>query len=227
MIPRGFYVYIAFRPDTCSPFYIGKGQGDRYRQSRKSPHYNNIVDKFGIENIPIVILREDLSEVEAFYLEEIVIRAIGIEQDGGPLVNSGYGGKGGPAGVKHSDEWRRVRSQRASDLWKDPNYRAVMLRPNRKRSGNKQPRSEYFKLTVSAKLKGNTHTLGFKHSDESISKMREIHKRKRWINNGEISLRIDVDSPLPEGWVYGRVITEAIIAGAAKARRFLVEKRVE
>lgn len=218
--PVGAYVYVHFRPDTGEPFYVGKGRNGRYAlPRRRGSHHQRLIEKFGgIENIPIVIVRENLSDEEAYQIEEALIRAIGIERDGGPLINLGYGGEGGPVGIKHSEEWRRVRSERAKEVWRRPEAREKYLRPDRKRSGNNKPRTEEFKKAVSEKLKGNTHTLGFKHSKETVEATRKRNRRLKWINNGKTNTRIDLDKPLPEGWEYGRILTPALIEGLAKAR---------
>jgi len=167
------YVYVAFRPNGV-PFYIGKGTGYRAFRPHGS-HFNAVVAKAG-GSVPIAVIRDGLAEAEAYEVEEALIRAIGIEREGGPLINQGYGGRGGPVGIKHTEEWCGIRSSRAKELWSKPEYRAVMLRPDRKRSGNKQQRTEQFRQTVSEANQGNTHTLGMRHTDESRAKMSKAHK---------------------------------------------------
>jgi hypothetical protein len=130
--------------------------------------------------LPVAIIASGLTEAEAFALEGLLTEAIGIESEGGPLVNCGHGGRGGPLGVRHSEAWREVRRLRAIEAWRDESYRAKILRADRGRSGNKQSRSIEFKAAVSTKLKGNQHTLGFRHSDESREKMRSHWRDPEW-----------------------------------------------
>jgi hypothetical protein len=166
-----FYVYVVFRPDG-RPLYIGKGSGDRWRRhdrKARNPHYANVFEQAG-RALPVVIVRDQLSEDDAYAVEEALTRAVGIEKDGGPLVNLGYGGRGGAAGIKHSEEWRAVRSLRAREMWRDPEIRAKLLRPDRQRAGNKQPRSDEFKSSMSRRLIGNTHTLGYKPTEATRAK---------------------------------------------------------
>ena len=171
------YVYLVSRPNGV-PLYIGKGTGERWLRHRAraaaNPHYARILERAG-GSLPVSIIARGLSEREAFRLEELLTRSIGIESEGGPLVNCGHGGHGGPSGIKRSKEWRKNRRLKAIEAWRDESYRAKMLRADRKRSGNNHPRSASFKASVSHKLKGNTHTLGFKHSADSRAKM-----KSRW-----------------------------------------------
>src|ERR1017187_5910233 len=90
---KTFYVYVRFRPNGV-PCYIGKGTGSRW--SRKPETYNNsylvrIAKKYGL--LPVVIIRNHLSEQEAFEIEKALIKAIGRGNDG-PLANLTDGGEG-------------------------------------------------------------------------------------------------------------------------------------
>ena len=167
------YVYVVFRPDG-RPLYVGKGTGSRWkrhdRKVKHNPHYGNVLALAG-GDLPVVVVRENLTNDDAYQLEEALTRAIGIESDGGPLINIGYGGRGGPTGIKRSNEFKRTRSRRAIEAWQDPEVREKMLRPDRARSGNTQPRSPEFKSAMSERLRGNQHTLGLRHTDEAREKM--------------------------------------------------------
>lgn len=168
------YVYLVFRPNGV-PLYVGKGSGDRWKRhaarAKSNSHYANVLKQAG-SKLPIAIIAYGLTESEAFSLEKLFTSIIGIEANGGPLVNCGHGGRGGPTGIKRSKEWRAVRRLRAIELWRDETYRARMLRADRKRSGNWHPRTEAFKAVVSEKLKGNTHSLGRHQSVETRAKMK-------------------------------------------------------
>ena len=100
-----YYVYVLFRPWNGSPFYIGKGKGDRWRDherdgGRFNRHLANVIRKakrLGAE-IPKVKIRAGLTEQEAFQTEVTFIAAIGRQSHGGPLVNLTDGGDG-PSGA--------------------------------------------------------------------------------------------------------------------------------
>lgn len=112
-----FYVYIIFDGSKkgeyrygdymfdCEPFYVGKGKFDRYLvhfgnseiNKNNNPYKNNKIRKLKTENKEIIVEKYfiDLSENDAFEKEEMLIKTIGIKQDGGPLTNLTYGGDGG------------------------------------------------------------------------------------------------------------------------------------
>lgn len=171
------YVYAVFRPNGI-PCYVGKGKGDRWRRHdrkrKQNPHFAAILNSAG-GDLPVVVIRSDLNDREAIHTEVALIAVIGREINGGPLVNLTDGGDG-TAGWKAGKAWRENRSAKSKELWKTPDFRALILRPGRKRSGNKSPRSEGFKRSVSQKLRGNKHMLGLKHSEKSKKLMSEKRK---------------------------------------------------
>lgn len=88
---KQFYVYIHKKPDG-TPFYVGKGHGRRaYRFSNRNQWHQNIVAKYGKENIIIEIIH-CLNESQAFDLEKIYIKQI--KYDGFTLANMSDGGEG-------------------------------------------------------------------------------------------------------------------------------------
>lgn len=97
-----FYVYVIFRPNGI-PCYVGKGKGGRWRQHiRRSCniHLTRIYRHAG-GDLPIVKVREHLSNDEACATEIALIGAIGRDDLGrGPLVNLSDGGDG--TGRRHS-----------------------------------------------------------------------------------------------------------------------------
>src|ERR1019366_6971835 len=104
-----YYVYALFRPDG-TPFYVGKGKGNRishHGTTHGSNDYaNKIINKAKREGLecPRVILREGLNELEAFEYEILFIKAIGRKDlEEGPLVNFTDGGEGA-SGRKCSPE---------------------------------------------------------------------------------------------------------------------------
>lgn len=101
---RIFYVYILFRPNG-HPCYIGKGKGRRFEKREKltshNIHLSRIISQAG-GSLPKTIIRENLTESEAFETEIAFIKAIGREVHGGPLVNLTDGGEG-PSGLVFSE----------------------------------------------------------------------------------------------------------------------------
>ena len=101
-INRQFYIYVHRKPDG-SPFYVGKGFGDRaYRFTQRNKHHQNVVAKYGIENITVEVF-PCASEQIAFAYEVQTISAL--RAQGFNLVNYGNGGEG-PSGIHRSSETR-------------------------------------------------------------------------------------------------------------------------
>lgn len=101
-----YYVYVLFRPDG-TPCYVGKGKGYRWSThfgKSHNRHLANIVAKAG-GSLPVVRVREHLTEAVALETEAALIGAIGRSCDGsGPLVNLTDGGdRGGLSGYNHTD----------------------------------------------------------------------------------------------------------------------------
>lgn len=100
-----FYVYVIFRPNGI-PCYVGKGTGKRWSKSplwRNNSHLRRIWETAG-RDLPIAIVRENISEHDAFETEIAFIAAIGrSDKQEGPLVNFTDGGCG-PLGHKISIE---------------------------------------------------------------------------------------------------------------------------
>jgi hypothetical protein len=123
---REFYVYVIFRPDG-RPCYVGKGQGGRWEvhfRNARNKHLSNIVAKAGGE-LPVVKVREHLTESEAFETEVAWIAALGRKKDGGPLVNATDGGEG-VSGLVFSVETLARLSETRKALWQDPEHQARM-----------------------------------------------------------------------------------------------------
>lgn len=94
--PWGYYVYIHFRESSGTPFYIGKGSGDRYRHSRgKTDWWVNCARKHGVY-VEIVQCFE--VEDDAYLLEQWLIAKFRHRNEN--LVNITQGGAGKPLGVK-------------------------------------------------------------------------------------------------------------------------------
>jgi hypothetical protein len=121
---REFYVYVIFRPDG-RPCYVGKGKGGRWEvhfRNARNKHLSNIISKAG-GNVPVVKVREHLTNEEAIATEIAWIAALGRKKDGGPLVNLTDGGEG-TTGLFVSLETRARMSEASKAMWQDPNYKA-------------------------------------------------------------------------------------------------------
>jgi hypothetical protein len=166
MLKRKYYIYVAFRPWDGSPCYVGKGQRDRWRvHLRKShnSHLQRIIAKAGGE-IPIVIIRSNLTEPEAFEIEIALIAAIGRGKNG-PLVNQTDGGEG-VSGRKVSAKTIRALIARSKGNKYGIGHRGAV-------------HSLEFRAASSARVKLNPPFLGRKHSDETKQVMRLAKLNKK------------------------------------------------
>lgn len=101
------YVYVHFRLDTGTPFYVGKGSGGRVTEQRKrTSHWRNVALKHGTV---WAIVADGLEDEDAFLLEIGLIEEIRAKY-GDVLVNITAGGEGAkrPEQVAaHKDEIRK------------------------------------------------------------------------------------------------------------------------
>jgi hypothetical protein len=129
-----FYVYILYRADGVTPFYVGKGKGSRIKQHEKdlegcNPYKSRIIAEMlrdGIK-VPAKKVVSSLAETKAFWLERFLITFIGRHDLGlGPLTNLTNGGDG-VAGLIRTDEYKKEKSEVLKKLWEDPMYREKQL----------------------------------------------------------------------------------------------------
>lgn len=111
---RDFYVYVIFRPNGV-PCYVGKGRRNRWevhslKTTRNTNRHLSAIYKEAGGKLPIVKVRERLTDKEAIETEVALIRGIGRHRHGGPLVNFTDGGEG-HAGYEQSTETKAWRSE--------------------------------------------------------------------------------------------------------------------
>ncbi len=159
-----FYVYAYIDPRDGTPFYIGKGHGDRDRQhtqpsrikARTFFYYK--LRKMLAEGVQPVTRRllEDLTEDEAFYFEAFFVSSLGRRDlNTGCLCNLTAGGDGCSGTVVSAETRRKI-----SKVWKGKKRKPFSSEHLRKMSVSR--------LGVKRKP----------HTDETRRKMSDAHKGK-------------------------------------------------
>jgi hypothetical protein len=171
--PLRFYVYAYLRDKDSltakagTPYYIGKGQGDRAWGS----HYNNTTPK-NFNNI--VILEKNLSEVGAFALERRYIAWYGRKHiDGGILINLTLGGEGSSGHKRSKISIEKQISQiRGENHWTYGKERSIETKKKISKSLLGTVISKEIKDKISKTTMGDgNHMYGKKHTQEAKEKM--------------------------------------------------------
>lgn len=144
---NNYYVYIYWRLDINEPFYIGKGHGKRWKVlKRENTNFNRIVNKYPIA---VEIIKDNLTEQEAFYWEEKIINTLVFEYGYSiniknnrsinkyrHLVNMTWGGEGN-SGYTHTKIWKENASKTRKGE-NNPNYKNYWTEEQKENVSKKQ-----------------------------------------------------------------------------------------
>jgi hypothetical protein len=179
-----FYTYAYLREDR-TPYYIGKGSGKRLFVSHNGRDRKNIIGVPPEERI--LILKENLTEKEAFKHEIYMISILGRKDLGNGILRNKSNGGEGNSGHKKSDEWKKNQSERMKK--NNPMHNPESLEKMRKKQTGKTQSEETISKRVS-KTKGRKQSeeerkkrsesrKGIKFSEQHLENMRKAQK-KRW-----------------------------------------------
>ena len=158
-----YYVYAYLREDD-SPYYIGKGKGDRYkkRHSVAIPPINRIQ-----------FIQENMSEEDAYALEKELILKYGRKNDGsGILRNSTVGGDGGD--TSNSEGYKNwVNSQERKELDKKTSERMKKNNPMFSEEVKRKTHTPEINKKISESNKGK------EKSDQHKERLREASLLQR------------------------------------------------
>jgi hypothetical protein len=156
-----FYTYAYLREDK-TPYYIGKGKGDRvYKKSK-----NDI--KPPRDKSRIILLKQNLSEEDAFNHEKYMIAIFGRKDLGTGILHNRTDGGDGSSGVLQTEE---TKLKRSNALKGRPRPEEVKNKIGEKNKGRTQ--SQEARNKIGDIHKGNTYWVGRKHTEESKQKMRD------------------------------------------------------
>lgn len=193
-----FYVYLHKKPGTDEVFYVGKGKLNRaYVTKARNKHWQNTVKKFG--GFDIEIIKEGLTEQEAFELEAETVGKYGIEN----LVNKTLGGIS-TTGYKHTKETKALLAEITKQrIENNPEY-AAMVSQNLQRLNYKQRYDPEYRKLVSETQKQSYANL----SPEEKKRRAEIknawrkdeEKRAKFIQKlKDVSNRPEVKKKISDG----------------------------
>ena len=175
-----FYIYVYLREDG-SPYYVGKGKGNRaWSKNRRIPPPT--------DPSLIIIVKEFLTEKEAFDEERLLIAFYGRKDQGtGCLRNLTDGGEGTSGCIRSQDTLDKISGENnhmyGKTGEKNPNYGKkrspeTLAKMSEVMSGENHPMFGK-KQSAETRAKRSASMTGKKLSPESIAKREETKKRNK------------------------------------------------
>lgn len=178
MTQNRFYVYHLINPIDSRIFYVGKGTGNRCKQhltdkqsyafnKRLNGYIKNLIES---NQIPIIVkISENLTEDDAYFLEESEIKKygrVGLDE-GGILLNILNSAKPPRYEGENHPWWGRTHTEESKQKMRETKKRNYELGITTRRTG--------FTLTQEAKDKISVKNKGRKRTSEAIEKTRQAN----------------------------------------------------
>ena len=196
-----YYTYAYLREDK-TPYYIGKGKGDRIYSKQK--YIKPPKDKSRI-----IYLKQNLTEEEAFRHEIYMISVFGRKDLGTGILHNRTGGGEGMSGAIRSDEYRKKMSEAKKGHTVSEETKKKMSEAQKGKTMPKESKkrmSEAKKghiVSEETKRKLSEANKGKIFSEESKRKMSESSKGTKWWNDGCGNCKMMIECP-GDGWKPGR-----------------------
>ena len=211
LVMSDFYTYAYLREDG-TPYYIGKGRGDRaynvYSHRKNGVHVP-------LDHARILFLKKHLTEKEALDHEKYIIHVLGRKDlNTGILRNRTDGGDGASGAIRTEEHKIRVRGQnngnsrtnRANGEHKKLRY--INNGERQRKILSDAPLPEGWNEGVSD---GFREAIKKGHHDVAGAKNPAYGKRR--ITNGLRERRIPKCDPIPEGWREGAKNAKKVVIG--------------
>jgi len=194
-----YYTYAYLREDR-TPYYIGKGEGNR---AYKNQNRNCPVPK---DRNRIIFLKKNITEDEAFKHETYLIAVLGRKDLGTGILRNLTDGGEGASGAVRTKEMREHLSKIRKGIKMSEEYREAC-----------RERMKNFKHTDEAKNKISKANSGRKWNKESIENISKIRK----------GLSPKINQTKWKCLVTGHISTAGPLTGYQKARGIDASKRVK
>ena len=182
-----FYTYAYLREDG-TPYYIGKGTGNRIYSSKRKV-------KFPKDEKRILFLKQNLTEEEAFKHEIYMISVFGRKDNGtGILRNLTDGGEGVSGVVVGEKTRKKLREARRNRIFSQETRRKI--------SEAGKNRSKETRKKLSESSKDNTNALGATRSEETRRKISESRKGKKLSEETKLKISNSLTGNIP--WNKGK-----------------------
>jgi len=189
-----YYVYAYLREDG-TPYYIGKGKGNRAYKN------NGRVFEPPPKNRILIVL-QNLTEEQSFSNEKDYIAWYGrLDINTGILENKTHGGEG-MSGHVPSEETKKLKRILSTGKKHTEKTKKILSEYASGRTGDKNP---FYGKKHSEEMKKNFSINNPAKRPEIQKKMSESQKGNRYITNGKENkvIRVNEELIIPEGWRLG------------------------